>query len=412
MKIKRYTQFVNENKISVDIPLPNDIIEISDAYIKAGKDIFLVGGAVRDFIKGINPKDYDLVTNSLPNESKEILKDFNVSDEQGKNFGVLRVFTKDEPTGYEIASYRKDISGGRDTKGDEQKVEMGGNVTIEDDCNRRDLTCNALFYDIKNKQIVDLVGGISDIKNGIIRAVGDPMQRFIEDRLRICRIFRFAARTEGKIDDKTADAIRTDNRLRNIGPKDDVSQERIWEEFNKAWKQSKDFNYYLQFFTDFDMWNEAFPNSNVNTDLISSKDFIVVLANLFQNEDTSKLERKMVQEWKVEVDVARPVIFLIDFLKLSQDNVVDLFKQKNRYHETSARFYACGNIGFDNDNHTRDPWTSHACVKCVYVRACNQRYPYCHVPCARGYRTIASSARLCLYTMYPVYLISMCSFAK
>ena len=332
MKIKRYTQFVNENKISVDIPLPNDIIEISDAYIKAGKDIFLVGGAVRDFIKGINPKDYDLVTNSLPNESKEILKDFNVSDEQGKNFGVLRVFTKDEPTGYEIASYRKDISGGRDTKGDEQKVEMGGNVTIEDDCNRRDLTCNALFYDIKNKQIVDLVGGISDIKNGIIRAVGDPMQRFIEDRLRICRIFRFAARTEGKIDDKTADAIRTDNRLRNIGPKDDVSQERIWEEFNKAWKQSKDFNYYLQFFTDFDMWNEAFPNSNVNTDLISSKDFIVVLANLFQNEDTSKLERKMVQEWKVEVDVARPVIFLIDFLKLSQDNVVDLFKQKNRCH--------------------------------------------------------------------------------
>ena len=332
MKIKRYAQFVNENKISVDIPLPNDIIEISDAYIKAGKDIFLVGGAVRDFIKGINPKDYDLVTNSLPNESKEILKDFNVSDEQGKNFGVLRVFTKDEPTGYEIASYRKDISGGRDTKGDEQKVEMGGNVTIEDDCNRRDLTCNALFYDIKNKQIVDLVGGISDIKNGIIRAVGDPMQRFIEDRLRICRIFRFAARTEGKIDDKTADAIRTDNRLRNIGPKDDVSQERIWEEFNKAWKQSKDFNYYLQFFTDFDMWNEAFPNSNVNTDLISSKDFIVVLANLFQNEDTSKLERKMVQEWKVEVDVARPVIFLIDFLKLSQDNVVDLFKQKNRCH--------------------------------------------------------------------------------
>ncbi|NBX95417.1 MAG: CCA tRNA nucleotidyltransferase, partial [Betaproteobacteria bacterium] len=278
MKIKRYQQFINENKISTEISLPNDIIEISNAYIKAGKDIFLVGGAVRDFIQGIEPKDYDLVTNALPNESKEILKGFNVSDEQGKNFGVLRVYTKDEPEGYEVASYRRDISGGRDTKGDDQKVEMGGDVTIEDDCNRRDLTMNALFYDIKNKQIVDLVGGVEDIKKGIVRAVGDASQRFIEDRLRICRIFRFAARTGGEIDSKTAQAIKNDNRLKGVGPKDDVSQERIWDELKKSWKQAKDFRNYLQFFTKFDMWDEVFPNSNINTDLVDSKDFIVVIA--------------------------------------------------------------------------------------------------------------------------------------
>ena len=95
--------------LNTEIPLPNDIIEISNAYIKAGKDIFLVGGAVRDFIQGVKPKDWDLVTNALPNESKDILKGFRVSDEQGKNFGVLRVYTKDEPEGYEIASYRRDI---------------------------------------------------------------------------------------------------------------------------------------------------------------------------------------------------------------------------------------------------------------------------------------------------------------
>jgi tRNA nucleotidyltransferase/poly(A) polymerase len=332
MKLKKYNQFITESKINAEIPLPNDIMEISNAYIKAGKDIFLVGGAVRDFIQGIEPKDYDLVTNALPNESKEILKGFKVSDEQGKNFGVLRVYTKDEPEGYEVATYRRDISKGRDTKGEDQKVQIGTDVTIKDDCMRRDLTCNAIFYDIKNKQIVDLVGGVSDIKNGIIRAVGDPMQRFVEDRLRICRIFRFAARTGGVIDNKTAEAIKTDNRLKNIGPKDDVSQERVWEEFKKAFKQAKDFNYYLQFFTDFDMWNEVFPNSNVNIDLISSEDFIVVLANLFQGEDTSKLERKMVQDWKIEIDVARPVIFLIDFLKLTPENAPDLFKQKMRCH--------------------------------------------------------------------------------
>jgi len=336
MKIKKYKQFVNENKISTEIPLPNDIIEISNAYIKAGKDIFLVGGAVRDFIQGIEPKDYDLVTNALPNESKEILKDFKVSDEQGKNFGVLRVYTKDEPEGYEIASYRRDISGGRDTKGDDQKVEMGGDVTIEDDCNRRDLTMNSLFYDIKNKQIVDLVGGVDDIKKGIVRAVGDASQRFIEDRLRICRIFRFAARTGGEIDSKTAQAIRNDNRLKGVGPKDDVSQERIWDELKKSWKQAKDYRYYLSFFTKFDMWDEVFPGANINTNLVDSKDFIVVIANLFKNESTLGLVDKLAQEYKIELETATKVTFLISLLSFKVDDVFDMYRKKQQCAITDA----------------------------------------------------------------------------
>ena len=332
MKLKRYIEFLNENKISTEIPIPQDIIEISNAYIKAGKDIFLVGGAVRDFIQGIKPKDWDLVTNALPNESKEILKDFNVSDEQGKNFGVLRVFTKDEPEGYEIASYRKDISGGRDTKGDDQKVEMGPDVTIIDDCMRRDLTINSLFYDIKNKQIVDLVGGVNDIKNGIVRAVGDASQRFIEDRLRICRIFRFAARIGGEIDGNTSKAIKTDNRLRGVGPTEDVSQERIWDEFKKSWKQAKDFNHYLDFFKEFDMWSEVFPGSKINTNLIDSRDFVVVIANLFKNENHIGLERRLVQEYKIESDIATKIVFLVRILDLTPELAFDMFKSKIQCH--------------------------------------------------------------------------------
>jgi tRNA nucleotidyltransferase/poly(A) polymerase len=332
MKIKRYQQFINENKISTEIPLPNDIIEISNAYIKAGKDIFLVGGAVRDFIQGIEPKDYDLVTNALPNESKEILKGFNVSDEQGKNFGVLRVYTKDEPEGYEVASYRRDISGGRDTKGDDQKVEMGDDVNINDDCMRRDLTMNALFYDIKNKQIVDLVGGVDDIKKGIVRAVGDASQRFVEDRLRICRIFRFAARTGGEIDLKTTQAIKNDNRLKGVGPKDDVSQERVWEEMKKAWKQAKDYRNYLNFFTKFDMWSEVFPGSEINTELVDSKDFVVVITNLFKLENPEGLEKRLVQDYKVESEVATKVVFLIRLLKLTPELAFDMYKSKLQCH--------------------------------------------------------------------------------
>ena len=316
--------------LNTEIPLPNDIIEISNAYINAGKDIFLVGGAVRDFIQGVKPKDWDLVTNALPNESKDILKGFRVSDEQGKNFGVLRVYTKDEPEGYEIASYRRDISGGRDTKGDDQKVEMGGDVTIEDDCNRRDLTMNALFYDIKNKKIVDLVGGVDDIKNGVVRAVGDASQRFIEDRLRILRIFRFAARTGGQIDQKTADSIKKDNRLKNIGPKDDVSQERIWEEMRKAWKQAKDYRNYLAFFSKFDMWNQVFPGIEVCEDFVDTKDFLVEIASLFRNESTEGLEKKMVQDFRIEQEVAKKVLFLIDLSNMTVEEAYDMAKRRQQ----------------------------------------------------------------------------------
>lgn len=330
IKILKYKSFL-EKKIYSEIPIPNDILSISKEYIKAGKDIFLVGGCIRDFLQGKTPKDYDLVTNALPNESKEILKGFNVSDEQGKNFGVLRVYTKDEPAGYEIASYRKDISTGRDTKGDDQKVEMGSHITIYDDCMRRDLAMNALFYNIKTKEIVDIVGGVDDIKNGIVRAVGNPLERFKEDRLRILRIFRFAARTGGTIDVDTKKAILSDNRLRNINSKEDVSQERIWEEFEKAFEQAIDFNTYLKYLDEYNMWDEMFPGSDINKNFIKSKNFIIIVTSLFKKMDFSTLERKMVRNWKIQTTLATKVVFLLMLKTLTPETAFNLYKLKLRY---------------------------------------------------------------------------------
>jgi len=250
--------------------IPKELIEISEIFSKHNKQLYIVGGAIRDYLQGKKPHDYDMVTNALPEESKEILKNWNVSDEQGKNFGVLRIYTDNEPLGYELATFRKDISKGRDVKGNDKKVEIGNHITIEDDVKRRDLTINALFYDIQNKQIVDLVGGISDLKNHIIRSVGDPFERFKEDRLRILRIFRFSARTGNKIDKNTALAIRHDNKLKGISSKDDVSQERITEEFYKMMeysitnKNEKMFIDYLKLLNDYKMYDEMFPDINVN----------------------------------------------------------------------------------------------------------------------------------------------------
>ena len=327
--IKRYRDFLLENNsIKIEMPLPYDIINISNQYIKNDKNIFVVGGAVRDFLQGKTPKDYDLVTNALPNESKKILNEFDVSDEQGKNFGVIRVYTKDEPNGYEIASYRKDISLGRDTKGDDQKVEMGNHITIEDDCMRRDLTINALFYNIEKKEIVDIVGGVNDIKNNVIKAVGNPIERFKEDRLRICRIFRFTARSNGKIDKQTSDAIKSDNRLIGVGPKEDVSAERIWDEVKKSFAQCKNFSIYLTLLNEYNMWPQILPGVNINEDIKDSKFLEVYLSNILINNNPDKLLNKLVQEFKIEVDMARKIVFLISLINLDTNNVIDLYKKR------------------------------------------------------------------------------------
>ena len=353
--IKKYIEFILEKRISANMPIPNDVLAIAKAYKLAGKDLFIVGGAVRDHLQGKAPHDYDLVTNALPEESKRILKDFNVSDEQGKNFGVLRVYTEDEPLGHEIASYRKDISGGRDTKGDEPKVELGSHITIEDDVKRRDITCNALFYDIDKKEIVDLVGGVDDIKNGVIRAVGDALERFKEDRLRILRVLRFAARTGGKIDPMTSDAIKKDNRLVGIGPKDDVSMERIWGnkdgEIVKAWQNAKH-NYvtYLNYFTEFDLWSQVLPGVKVNTDIVECDSFYCYLANILINIDTTSIkgaESSLVEKYKIDGDTASIAVFLIHLLELDQDNVFDMYKSKIRSGVSEAtilEWYKVNNI--------------------------------------------------------------------
>lgn len=330
--LKKYNEFILEKTMTANIPIPNDILKIAKLFRMAGKDIFVVGGAVRDFLQNKIPHDYDLVTNALPEESKMILKDWHVSDEQGKNFGVLRIYTDDEPLGYELATYRKDISFGRDTKGDDQKVEIGNHITIADDVKRRDISMNALFYDINKKEIVDLVGGIEDINNKVIRAVGNPADRFREDRLRICRIFRFAARTNSTIDKLTHEAILSDNRLRNINAKENVSQERILEEWNKTMEHAqKDKNImkrYINLLNKYNMWEQMFPgmeiNKNIDIEYIKNP---IIFLDLFGD---IKPKIKKLKELKFSDKLIKEMIFLQEYL--ISDDVYNLTKLKNNYH--------------------------------------------------------------------------------
>ncbi|NPV12995.1 MAG: CCA tRNA nucleotidyltransferase [Ignavibacteria bacterium] len=337
--MKTYKRFILEKNIPTYMPIPKDIEQIARLFHNAGKDLFVVGGAVRDFLQGKQPHDFDIVTNAQPEETKQILKGWNVSDEQGKNFGVLRIYTKDEPKGYEIATYRKDIAKGRDVKGDEQKVEIGSHITINDDVKRRDLTINALFYDINKKEIVDLVGGVNDLKNNVIRAVGDPKERFDEDRLRILRVLRFAARTGGNIDQTTSNAIKEDNRLRGIGPKDDVSQERIHEEWNKMLEHaqkansSKMMQNYIDLLTEYDMWKQMFPGMIVDTTIeVESLNNAIIFYGLFNKDDIAGKKKMMVRDLKFTIDLVNQLDFLETYKISKLEDVYRLAKLKEKFH--------------------------------------------------------------------------------
>ena len=332
MKLKRYTQFLESKSDMWDI-IPQSVKELHELFQSAGKKLYLVGGSVRDFLTGDKPKDFDLATDALPDEVLEIVGDKFRTNLQGKAFGVVVVYTKEVPEGMEIATFREDVSKGRNPE-----VKLG--VTIEDDVKRRDLTYNSLFYDLDTRQIVDLVGGKEDLQSGITRMVGDPIERFDEDSLRILRAFRFASRYEHPLHKDTESAIEKRKQLQNIDPETGemkrISQERVWEEMKKAWKQAKDYRYYLSFFTKFDMWDEVFPGANINTNLVDSKDFVVVIANLFKNESTLGLADKLAQEYKIELDTATKVTFLLSLLNFKVEDVFDIYKKRQQCAITDA----------------------------------------------------------------------------
>lgn len=324
--ITKYEKFLESNKTMLDI-IPQSVKDLHKLFHTSGKKLYLVGGAVRDFLTGDKPKDFDLATDALPDEVLGILGDKYRTNLQGKAFGVVVVFTKDQPEGMEIATFREDVSKGRNPE-----VKLG--VTIEDDVKRRDITYNALFFDLDSNEIVDLTGGRKDLESGVTRMVGDPFERFDEDSLRILRAFRFASRYGHPLDKETERAIEKRKQLENVDPESGemkrISQERIWEEMKKAWKQAKDYRHYLGFFTKFDMWDQVFPGVDINTDILDSKDFVVVLAGLFRNEPTERLEQKMVQDFRIEIESAKKAVFLIDLSNMSAEGAYDMAKRRQQ----------------------------------------------------------------------------------
>lgn len=287
------------------IDVPQDVMMLSQAMKDAGHQLFIVGGAVRDSLLGKLPKDIDLTTDATPTTVIKIVQGmsgFKISGEVGKAFGVVLVVG---PSGeaFEIATFRRDLSGGRRP----DAVEF---TSIDQDVARRDLTINALFYDIDASEIVDFVGGIDDIKNNVIRAVGDPAKRFGEDKLRILRAVRFAARFGSELDAATADAIRNDNFL------DEVSPDRIHDEFLKGLKSAKSVVHFLTIIDDLDLFDQIFGGLSINREFTETKDVAVQLALLLRDIDPDKMELVLSKHRFTSNEIAA-VKFLLHFQNLT-----------------------------------------------------------------------------------------------
>ena len=181
------------------IKIPNDAQVIMDALQVAGFSAHVVGGCVRDAVMGFVPHDWDICTNATPDQMQDVFEDFRFIL-TGVQHGTITVMVQGE--GFEVTSHRAEhgFSDGRRP----DSVEFG--VGLIADLSRRDLTINAMAFNYEDG-IVDPFGGITDIERGLIRAVGDPTERFQEDRLRMFRVVRFAARFGFEIEKETKAAV-------------------------------------------------------------------------------------------------------------------------------------------------------------------------------------------------------------
>jgi len=320
MQLKTFTEFqmVNEAQSSLKLNIPSDIIDLYKLFKKNGKELYVVGGAVRDALLGKKPKDFDLATDAFPEEVVKMVQDagYSTIGEVGQQFGVVIVQIPSDRNGVEIATFREDIGSGRRPEGVNYS-------TIDKDVLRRDLTINALFYDIGKGEVVDLVGGLKDIQDQKIRTVGKAADRFAEDPLRKLRALRFAGRTGSKLEAETADAILTDNSLEGVSP------ERIRDEFKKSIESAKKVKDYLKMVSEFNLWSVMFPTLQVNEAFVESNLWLVQLAMLFGDNEREQIKKEM-NKMTFTSDEVDSVLFLKSLMSFKAEDVFDLYKERER----------------------------------------------------------------------------------
>src|SRR5882762_1712256 len=199
-------------------PMEKTAREIEQRLRAADHIAYFAGGCVRDMVRGLAAKDFDVATDATPDVVQKIFKH---TYAVGAHFGVVVVV--ENGFNFEVATFRSDGA----YLDHRHPVDVRFS-SPEEDAKRRDFTINGLFFDPEKNEVIDFVGGRADLEAKLVRAIGDPAARFAEDRLRMLRAVRFATVLDYKIDNRTWDAL-----VANAASINEISAERIREELLK-----------------------------------------------------------------------------------------------------------------------------------------------------------------------------------
>lgn len=264
-------------------PEAQSAIQVARKLSEAGYEAYLAGGAVRDLILDRDPKDFDIATNAKPEVVLELFKN---TRKVGIAFGVVLVADY-KPT-IEVATFRTDVSYSDGRHPD--KVIFS---TAAEDALRRDFTSNGLFYDISKNEVVDYVGGLNDLEDKTLKAIGSAPDRFAEDYLRMLRAIRFAVTLNFEIEPQTWTALK--DHAHHI---QSIAKDRIHEELRRTFSQGRS-NLALKLLEESTLLKHCIPNHHekwlrLNLDHDCGGTLPVILALCLQNlEDQSKLEQRL-----------------------------------------------------------------------------------------------------------------------
>lgn len=259
--------------INRTMPLPSSVEYVLSKLKENGYQAYVVGGAVRDFLMGKTPHDYDLTSDALPSQISDVFKDF-YQEHSGEKHGTIRVIVDHKPI--EITTFRCD-EGYTDYRRPDN-VEFVKDVYI--DSKRRDFSINAFYY--FEGHIYDFHEGLEDLNNKVIKTIGNPSTRFHEDALRILRAIRFSAKLGYEIESKTKTALLDCKEELNL-----IAKERILTELKEISSTSNFFRNVKEYFPIFKLiipCLDKIGNSIddiYNFDIKSYGDYIASLSALF-----------------------------------------------------------------------------------------------------------------------------------
>ena len=208
--------------------LSKNAVKVTQTLQQAGYEAFIVGGAVRDLVLGIEPKDFDVATNATPDQVQRLFRKARLI---GRRFQIVHVtfFGKGHPEIIEVSTFRALLDNAGDHVAESGRI-LRDNVwgSQGEDAARRDFTINAMYYDPSTETVLDYHGGMADMQRKTLRMIGDPAKRYREDPVRMLRAIRFAAKTGFTLDANTRSPIAKLGKLLQ-----DVPAARLFDEILK-----------------------------------------------------------------------------------------------------------------------------------------------------------------------------------